>query len=359
MKRKYLAAVLLTAFLADATETATALELSQYNKLNTVSRIVNDSEVTDLLRKALGSDYQTFINNFDVFGEPHSTADGGLLIEGWLKNLYLENASALVIEPDGKIYAAWVIPESDVIHYQSSEHRQDINGDIKKWAARFGTLHFETISQSGPAFGGVWSGGYANDSTLTLRLAESGGRISGSYCYISQRGNRIDCPEDDERNLSGTIAGNRANVEFNSSFGGIGGRAVLEIKGSEMEWRLVTPPQKGNYYAPQRYTLQKAASAQTVETRKLNTEKFAISLVNKCGRFTSECDQMYYLGVRKSDNSTISLKGKTLHDPAGKIIGSTYKNGEIAYTVTYSPVKLVVSKGNHVLVEQSGQWLKE
>ena len=53
MKRKYLAAVLLTAFLADATETATALELSQYNKLNTVSRIVNDSEVTDLLRKAL------------------------------------------------------------------------------------------------------------------------------------------------------------------------------------------------------------------------------------------------------------------------------------------------------------------
>lgn len=200
MKRKYLAAVLLTAFLADATETATALELSQYNKLNTVSRIVNDSEVTDLLRKALRSDYQTFINNFDVFGEPHSTADGGLLIEGWLKDLYLENASALVIEPDGKIYAAWVIPESDVIHYQSSEHRQDINGDIKKWAARFGTLHFETISQSGPAFGGVWSGEYANDSTLTLRLAESGGRISGSYCYISQRGNRIDCPEDDERN---------------------------------------------------------------------------------------------------------------------------------------------------------------
>ena len=62
--------------------------------------------------------------------------------------------------------------------------------------------------------------------------------------------------------------------------------------------------------------------------------------------------------VRKSDNSTISLKGKTLHDPAGKIIGSTYKNGEIAYTVTYAPVKLLVSKGSHVLVEQSGQWRK-
>ena len=125
-----------------------------------------------------------------------------------------------------------------------------------------------------------------------------------------------------------------------------------------MEWRLVTLPQKGNYYAPQRYTLRKAASVQNAETRKLDTERFAISLINKCGHFDSECDQMVYLGVRKSDNSTISLRGKTLHDSAGKIIGSTYKNGEIAYTVTYAPVKLVVSKGSHVLVEQSGQWRK-
>jgi hypothetical protein len=133
--------------------------------------------------------------------------------------------------------------------------------------------------------------------------------------------------------------------------------AVLAIKGSEMEWRLVTPPQKGNDYTPLRYTLRKAASVHHAETRKLDTEKF-VSLINRCGHFESECDQMVYLGVRKSDNSTISLKGKTLHDSAGKIIGSTYKNGEIVYTVTYAPAKLVVSKGSQVLVEQSGQWRK-
>ncbi|MDH1124917.1 hypothetical protein [Enterobacter sp. GD03975] len=207
-------------------------------------------------------------------------------------------------------------------------------------------------------FDGIWAAGVENDSSLTLRLAESGNRITGSYCYISQKGNRIDCPEDDERNLSGTIAGNHANVEFNSSFGGVGGQAVLEIKGSEMEWRLVTSPQNGNYYAPLRYTLRKAASVQNAETRKLDTDKFAVSLINKCGHFESECDQMVYLGVRKGDNSTISLMGKTLRDSAGKIIGSTYSNGGIVYTVTYAPAKLVVSKGNHVLVEQSGQWLK-
>ncbi|HGH4657645.1 TPA: hypothetical protein ACJIWY_000532 [Enterobacter bugandensis] len=358
MTKKYLAVVLFTALLTGVVETTTALELSQYNKLDTVSHIVNDSEVTDNLRKTLGNHYQTFIDNFDVFGEPHTTTGGGLFVEGWLKDLYQENASALVINPDGKIFAAWVVPTSDVIHYQSSDNSPVIHADIQQWAARFNAMHFATFGQSKLVFEGEWAGEFKNDSTLTLRLAESDNRIIGSYCYISQRGNRIDCPEDDEQNLSGTIAGNRASVEFNSSFGGEGGRAVLEIKGREMEWRLVTPPQKGNYYAPLRYTLRKAASVQNAETRKLDTDKFVISLINKCGHFESKCDEMVYLGVRKSDNSTISLRGKTLHDSAGKIIGSTYKNGEIAYTVTYAPVKLVVSKGSHVLVEQSGQWLK-
>ncbi|KTI88134.1 hypothetical protein [Enterobacter hormaechei] len=358
MTKKYLEVVLFTALLTGVVETSSALELSQYDKLDTVNRIVNDREVTDNLRTLLGNHYQTLIDNFDAFGEPHTTTGGGLFVEGWLKDLYQENASVLVINPDGKIFAAWVVSESDVIHYQSSGTSPVIHADIHQWAARFNTMQFATNSQLRPVFDGVWAGGVGNDSTLTLRLAESGNRITGSYCYIFLRGNRIDCPENDERNLSGTIAGNRAYVEFNSSFGGANGRAVLEIKGSEMEWSLVTPPQKGNDYAPQRYKLRKAASVHHAETRKLDTEKFTISLINKCGRFEGKCDQMVYLGVRKSDNSTISLKGKTLHDPAGKIIGSTYKNGEIAYTVTYAPVKLVVSKGSQVLVEQSGQWRK-
>lgn len=144
MTKKYLAAVLCTALLAGVVEASSALELSQYNKLETVSRIVNDSEVTDNLRALLGNHYQTFIDNFDVFGEPHTTAGGGLFVEGWLKDLYLENASALVIDPDGKIFAAWVVPESDVIHYQSSDNSPVINADIQQWAARFDAMHFAT-----------------------------------------------------------------------------------------------------------------------------------------------------------------------------------------------------------------------
>ena len=44
MTKKYLTAVLFTPLLTGIVETSSALELSQYNKLDTVSRIVNDSE---------------------------------------------------------------------------------------------------------------------------------------------------------------------------------------------------------------------------------------------------------------------------------------------------------------------------
>ncbi|MBE4916808.1 hypothetical protein INF70_21655, partial [Enterobacter cloacae complex sp. P4RS] len=72
-----------------------------------------------------------------------------------------------------------------------------------------------------------------------------------------------------------------------------------------------------------------------------------------------DCNDMFYLGIRKSDNSTISLNGKTLNDATGKVIGSLFKNGEITYAVTYNPLKLVVSKGGDILVDQSGQWINK
>lgn len=142
MFKKILLPTLFAASLLCSIESTSAIDLLQYNKTNTVSGLVNDKAVTDNLKSILGQDYEKYINNFDVFGEPHSTPGGGLFVEGWLKDLYLENASALVINPDGKIYAAWVVPDSDIINYKSSDKDSPINNDILHWAARFKDMHF-------------------------------------------------------------------------------------------------------------------------------------------------------------------------------------------------------------------------
>ncbi|MEG6215075.1 hypothetical protein UXO42_07935 [Enterobacter quasihormaechei] len=229
----------------------------------------------------------------------------------------------------------------------------------KKLSVLFFTVGlYSSQSLAQGVFSGQWSGEEKNKSTLTLNLKQTGQEIQGNYCYITQGGNRIDCPLDNEINLKGRVANNNANIEFNSSFGGEKGRATLAVNGNEMMWSLITPPGKGEYYAPVRYSLHKEMQKNKPEKRKLSTDKFMITIVNKCGGFNIGCDDMYYLGVRKSDNSTISLNGKSLYGSNGEVTGSIFENDGVTYTVNYSPLKLVVRKGQTILIEQSGQWIK-
>ncbi|MGC0952976.1 hypothetical protein WKH24_17860 [Pantoea agglomerans] len=115
--------------------------LSQYDSLAKISAIFNNQAVVSSLKSVLGKDYNEFSQNFDVFGEPHKTKEGGLFAEGWLKDLYLEQASAFVIQPDGKIYAAWFSPEINEVHYVSNAPGRDtIQEDIADWAQRFDKL---------------------------------------------------------------------------------------------------------------------------------------------------------------------------------------------------------------------------
>jgi hypothetical protein len=77
-----------------------------------------------------------------------------------------------------------------------------------------------------------------------------------------------------------------------------------------MEWRLVTPPKRKDY-APQRYTLRKAASVQNAETKNWTPKGSlfyisAVILIANVIRWSiSACAKA--ITVR-------SPKGKTLHD---------------------------------------------
>lgn len=104
-------------------------------------------------------------------------------------------------------------------------------------------------------FSGQWEGENAAGSVLTLDLKQNAQVIKGTYCYITQRGNRIDCAAPGETNLRGISTGNRADVAFDSTFGGVNGQASLEVEGDRMAWRLIKVPVKGGYYAPQTITL--------------------------------------------------------------------------------------------------------
>jgi hypothetical protein len=83
-----------------------------------------------------------------------------------------------------------------------------------------------------------------------------------------------------------------------------------------VKWNgVLTPPQKGNDYAPLRYTLRKAASVHHAETRKLDTEKFAISLINSAAILRANVTRWFISACAKAI-TVRSPKGK--NDPQVK-----------------------------------------
>lgn len=472
MFKKYLLLPFFSSLLFMSPVALSSINLTKYNQLQQVSASLSDKEIKSKLQDTLGEDYDAFIENFDVFGEPHQTPDGGLFVEGWLNDLYLENASAFVIYPNGKVYAGWVTPDAQIINYKANnKERNEIHSAIKEWATRFkgmgftlaeekrgegsGIDYFNTnkftikittqcqpdgqfndatyhgkcrkdgaeltlrgkasraqcdsgscpiisyqfkngqvvymlskisnsltvisnnnivleekgiwsneIKQNADSmqaipesnFTGQWQGEEAAKSGLSLSLNQVGNSLSGTYCYIAQAGNRIDCPPDNEKNIHGMVKNGKAEIVFNSSFGGKNGHAALELNGEQMKWELIKAPVNGDYYAPLNYVLTRQPPAPSSVSRELSTEKFTIAITNHCGDFNAPCNDVSYLGVRKSDNSVITLKGKTLQNTAGEVVGAEFNNGNVSYKVDYKPVKLIVSEGDRVLVDQEGHY---
>lgn len=66
------------------------------------------------------------------------------MVDGWLRELRLENSSVMVIEPDGKLYLAWVVPDNNKINYMTNDKTMtEIKLDIQQWARRFDNIGFD------------------------------------------------------------------------------------------------------------------------------------------------------------------------------------------------------------------------
>lgn len=146
MIRKVFIAFLMIFTLSPIPLLAKVIDLSHYDKDYTVSDVLADVSISSSLKQLLAGNYETFINNFDVFGDPKKVANNGLLIEGWLQDLKLENASVFIIYPDGRLYAAWVVPESNVINYKTNAPEKDvIQSDISQWASQFKNMKVAVV----------------------------------------------------------------------------------------------------------------------------------------------------------------------------------------------------------------------
>lgn len=233
---------------------------------------------------------------------------------------------------------------------------------IKRTLLTLTALAISQVALADGMFNGKWRGEEKHEdglSQLTLVIKQKDEKLTGSYCFITRDGARIDCPDEGAENMHGSVKGNVATVAFDSAFGGKDGRATLQIAENKMSWSLTQPPVQGEYYAPRAFTLNKtnAASPRKGTTRKFSTDKFSVSVTNRCGDFNIPCDDMFYLGVRKSSNDVITLTGKTIQDDkTSAVTGAYFRHGDVTYQVTYATPRLLVTQNGKVLVDQPGRW---
>lgn len=234
-----------------------------------------------------------------------------------------------------------------------------------KYSIAISTVLLSFSSFSMTDFSGKWIGSINDEdgmpySNLSLKINQSGGKLNGSYCYVTQRGNRIDCPDDREDNLHGSVSGDKANIFFNSTFGGKNGKAELSINQLGMMWKLVSDPIAGEFYAPKSFSLKKEGAKLTsmMKARTFSTDSFTITIVNGCGNFNVSCQDVTYYGLRNKDNSQIKLSGRTIDDDkTHHATGAIFKSGIVEYHISFEPPTLKVTQGNKVLVSQTGSWM--
>ncbi|MDU4288527.1 hypothetical protein [Mixta calida] len=223
-------------------------------------------------------------------------------------------------------------------------------------------LLFPALCLANNLFTGQWRGEVKNkkqgiDSSMSIWLKENQGDIVGRYCLIYNQGERIDCTDDNENNISGrVIKNNKALLHFDSWFGEKNGEAEFTVENDQAEWKLLKTPRNSQHYIPKEYKYKKVSSqfSSDFEKNTFETADYTATVANHCGGFTSLCDKVTLILIRNKDKEVYVLNGRYVanNKEAGKFIFHDEGKG---LSVTIDKNLMVISN-NGETYSSPGKW---
>lgn len=101
-------------------------------------------------------------------------------------------------------------------------------------------LNQEQNSTNNP-FSGSWSWEKNSDiSSFNMILFVSGNKINGRHCIIAQKGKKIDCSDENEYSIEGTISNGIASINYKSSYSSTKGTAEIKVlPNGNLEWKII------------------------------------------------------------------------------------------------------------------------
>ena len=87
-------------------------------------------------------------------------------------------------------------------------------------------------------------------SSFNIDLNITNNDVIGNFCYVTHFGNRIDC----DNKFKSQLKNKNIFFDFNSSFGGENGKAVISMNNNSISWKLLQEP-SGKFYVPKKSIL--------------------------------------------------------------------------------------------------------
>ena len=101
-------------------------------------------------------------------------------------------------------------------------------------------------------------------SVFSINMNIKNKNVIGEFCYITRYGKRVDC----NNKFSSTINNNKIYFDFNSSFGGKNGKAVITfLSNKKIQWKILKNPD-GEFYAPRKMILTNKTMKNNIEIKR-------------------------------------------------------------------------------------------
>lgn len=154
-------------------------------------------------------------------------------------------------------------------------------------------------------------GGHSNTFSIKIFVGQNK-NMEGQYCSVVRQGSRMDCPSENERNITDFVKTDSGYmVSFQSSYGAKGGKAQLYILNTQLYWKIIEKP-VGEYYCPSSAVLYKEGISDAIGVGNLS-DSININSVNYSGSDITE--QLYKniieeYGCGENEVNGMKLPGK-------------------------------------------------
>lgn len=102
--------------------------------------LMHDRAIQGALKKLMGSDYKKYEQNTQQLDitDPLVGSDGVLRVYGAMPQLYTISETALIVKPNGSIYAAVLEDGKRVLYYSNDKSMtRTLPKEFTKWSSRF------------------------------------------------------------------------------------------------------------------------------------------------------------------------------------------------------------------------------